>query len=195
MIELSVAALAALTTVVVAPSVVALAALTTAVVAPSVVVLAAVVPVASGRCPVPASDAAPHRLAPSSKVQGRGGAGVELAGMAAGRVVSGNAIGCSSSRPWLRRSSIDVQSTRRPATMSHDITVYSRVIVYRGVSFLSSQLSAQPTVVGTHSPEYPPKTIHACSYRCLALPVVALVNLFYYSVFACTNSMEWSTKH
>ena len=49
--------------------------------------------------------------------------------MAGGSVASGNAIGCSSSRPWLRRSPVDVdvdvyvdvQSTRGPAAMRRDL--------------------------------------------------------------------------
>ena len=67
----SVVVLAAVVPAVVAPSVVMLAAVVPAEVAPSVVMLAVVVPAASGRCPVPASDAAPQRLAPSSKGRGR----------------------------------------------------------------------------------------------------------------------------
>ena len=54
------------------PVVLAFAALTTAVVAPSEVVLAAVMP-ASGGCNAPATDVAPHRRAPSSKVPPREG--------------------------------------------------------------------------------------------------------------------------
>ena len=69
-----------------------------AVVAPSVMVLVAVVPAASGRCHVPASDVGPQRLAPS-----------------------GNAIGCSSTRHWLRRSPVDAQLTCGPAAMRRDL--------------------------------------------------------------------------
>ena len=55
--------------------------------------------------------------------QGRGLAGVELelAGMAAGRVASGNAIGCSSTRPWLRCSPVDAKLSRGPAAMRRDL--------------------------------------------------------------------------
>ena len=69
--------LAAVVPAVVAPSVVMLAAVVPVVVAPSVLMLAVVVPAASGRCPVPESDAAPQWLAPSSKVPPREGEGPE----------------------------------------------------------------------------------------------------------------------
>ena len=124
----SVVVLAAVALAVVAQSVVMLAVVVPAVVAPSVVVLAAVVPAASGRCPVPPSDVAPQRLAQVTEgpAQGRGLAGVELelAGMAAGRVASGNAIGCSSS-PLVaslacRCPVVAAQLSRGPAAMRRD---------------------------------------------------------------------------
>ena len=102
-------------------AVVVLAALTTAVVALAVLVLAAAVPAVSGRCPVPASDAAPQRQASviKSPTQGRGRSSTCRPGCRQSGIGQCHRLLVLS--PWLRRSPVAAQLSRGPAAMRRDL--------------------------------------------------------------------------